>query len=137
MLIIEHTVETTATPSMIWNIWKDVENWKTWDHGIEYSHLDGPFQKGVTGTLKPKGGPEVKTILTSVEHLKGFSDEAKLPLSKIIVSHEMSVSKGKTLVTHRIEMKGFLSFFFAFVIGREMKKNLPKEMMSMIKLAET
>ena len=77
MLIIEHTVETTASPAAIWNIWQDVENWNTWDAGIEYSRLDGPFQTGTTGILKPKEGPLVKTKLTGVEPLKGFSDEAE------------------------------------------------------------
>lgn len=136
MLIIEHTVETTASPAAVWNIWQDVENWNTWDAGIEYSRLDGPFQTGTTGILKPKEGPLVKTTLTAVEPLKGFSDEAKLPLAKIVVSHEMRPSKGKTLITHRIEMKGPLAFLFAYLIGRGMKKNLPKEMMSLVKKAE-
>jgi hypothetical protein len=42
----------------------------------------------------------------------------------------------KTTVTHRIEMVGPLAFFFAFVIGRKMKKGLPLAMQSLIKKAE-
>ncbi|MBA2307246.1 SRPBCC family protein [Candidatus Dependentiae bacterium] len=137
MLIIKHTVETTASPQEIWNIWQDVANWNTWDHGIEYSTIDGPFQEGTTGTLKPKGGSLVHTKLTRVEPLKLFIDESKLPLARIIVSHYMNSSNGFTQVTHQIEMDGPLSFVFAFLIGRTMKKNLPQEMMAMVKKAET
>lgn len=137
MLITECTVITSASPSAVWQIWEDVSNWNTWDHGLEYSMIDGPFQVGTKGRLKPKEGPLVHTTLTQVEPLKLFVDEAKLPLTKIIVSHSMTESQGKTYVTHRIEMTGLLSFVFAFLIGRTMKKNLPQEMRAMVKKAET
>jgi len=136
MLIIRHTVRAKASPEVIWKIWEDVGHWNSWDHGIEYSTIDGPFAEGTTGTLKPKGGPLVHTKLTSVEPLKQFVDESKLPLAKIIVSHFLNVSNGVTEVTHQIEMKGPLAFFFAFVIGRKMKKNLPQEMRALVEKAE-
>ena len=136
MLIIKHTIATIASPSAIWQIWQDVANWNTWDHGIEFSTINGPFKVGTTGTIKPKGGPLINTTLTQVDPFKMFVDEAKLPLTRIIVSHSLIKSEGKTYVTHQIEMKGILSFVFAFLIGRSMKKNLPQEMMSMIKKAE-
>lgn len=137
MLIIKHTVETTASPSTIWQIWQDVSNWNTWDHGIEFSTINGPFKAGATGTIKPKGGPLIHTRLTQVEPMKMFVDEAKLPLTRIIVSHSLTESKGKTYVTHHIEMRGLLSFVFAFLIGRDMKKNLPQEMLAMVRKAES
>lgn len=137
VLIIKHTVETTASPEAIWEIWQDVTNWNTWDHGIEFSTIDGPFKAGTTGTLKPKGGPLVHTKLTVVEPKKLFIDEAKLTFARIIVSHFLTESNGKTHVTHQIEMTGTFAFFFAFVIGRNMKKNLPQEMEAMIKKAES
>jgi polyketide cyclase/dehydrase/lipid transport protein len=137
VLIIKHTVETTASPEAIWEIWQDVTNWNTWDHGIEFSTINGPFKAGTTGTIKPKGGPLVHTTLTLVEPMKMFIDEAKLPLTRIIVSHSLTESEGKTYVTHHIEMIGLLSFVFAFLIGRNMKKNLPQEMMAMVRKAES
>ncbi len=136
MLIIKHTIETKASPKAIWHIWQDVPNWNTWDHGIEFSTINGPFTSGTTGTLKPKGGPLVHTKLTKVEPMKMFVDESKLPLSRIIVSHYLTESQGKTQVTHQIEMTGPFAFIFAYLIGRTMKKNLPQEMAAMIKKAE-
>jgi hypothetical protein len=136
MLIIKHTVETKASASAVWSIWQDVQNWNTWDPGIEYATLNGPFEAGIKGTLKPKGGPLVQTCLTHVEPMKMFIDESKLPLARIIVIHTITESKGKRLVTHQIEMKGIFACLFAYLIGRNMKKNLPHEMMAMIKKAE-
>ena len=137
MLIIKHTVETTASPEAVWDIWQDVSNWNTWDPGIEFSSIDGPFKAGTTGTLKPKGGPLVHTKLTSVQPKRMFVDEAKLTLARIIVTHSLTESAGKTCVTHQIEMTGPLAFLFAFLIGRNMKKNLPQEMREMVKKAES
>lgn len=136
MLIIKHTIATKAPASCIWAIWQDVENWNTWDHGIEFSTLEGPFAKGTRGTLKPKGGPLVKTELTRVVPLKLFVDESRLFLGRIIVSHFLEEIDGKRHVTHQIEMTGPLSFVYAYLIGRTMKKNLPIEMESMIRKAE-
>lgn len=137
MLIIKHTVETSASPEDIWQIWQDVKNWNTWDYGIEYSNINGPFAEGAKGVLKPKGGPLVHTQLTCVEPFKKFVDESKLFLARIVVSHYLAQSAGKTLVTHQIEMKGPLAFLFAYLIGRTMKKNLPQEMETMVKKAES
>ncbi len=69
MFIIKHTVETKATPTQIWRIWEDVENWKTWDQQIELSQIDGPFQTGTTGSTKFVSTPLFKTLLTKVEPL--------------------------------------------------------------------
>lgn len=136
MLIIKHTVETIASPNAIWKIWQDVSNWNTWDHGLEFSKIDGSFKTGTTGTLKPKGGPIVQTKLIYVEPVKIFVDEAKLTLARIIVSHFLTEHEGKTQVTHQIEMKGPLAFFWSYLIGRNMKKNLPQEMLPMVRKAE-
>jgi hypothetical protein len=136
MLIITHTVETTASLSAIWKTWEDVSSWNTWDPCIESSTINGPFQAGTTGTLKLKKGSTLHTRLTQVEPMKMFVDEAKLPLTRIIVTHSLTKSGGKTCVTHKIEMKGLLSFLFAFLVGRDMKKKLPEEMMTMVRNAE-
>lgn len=137
MLIIKHTVETTDSSEAIWDIWQDVSNWNTWDHGIEFSTIDGPFQAGTTGTLKPKGGPLVHTKITSVEPKKMFVNEAKLILACVIFTHFVTELNGETYVTHQIEITGPLAFFFAIVMGPQMRKNLLQEMMELIYKAES
>ena len=137
MLIIEHTVETTASAKTIWKIWEDVESWKSWDHEIAWSEKDGPFETNATGRLKPKSGPVTRFVLTEVVPFEKFIDVANLPLTRLVFSHFLKTHKGKTNVTHRIEMFGGLSFLFAFVIGRSMKKNLPTSMLNLIAKAET
>lgn len=136
MLIIKHSVETSASPEDIWELWQDVANWNKWDGGVEYSTIDGPFVEGMTGTLKIKGGSLVRTTLTRVEPMKMFVEESKVFWTRIIVSHYLTESGGKTDVTHQIEMTGPLAFVFARLIGPSMKRNLVQGMEAMVKEAE-
>ncbi len=136
MLIKEHTLETELKEESIWRVWEDVKNWNLWDSGIEYSSIEGPFQVGTQGVLKPRGGPVIRTKLTVVEPMNMFVDEATLKGAKILVTHFLTRVGQKLTVTHRIEMKGPLSLFYSFVIGRDMRKNLPHEMMELVKRAE-
>jgi len=120
----------------IWRLWEDVSNWHTWDHGLEYATCDGPFATGTTGHVKPKRGPLVKTRLTHVEPRRQFVDEGKLFLARLIFTHTLLESAEETAVTHRIEIRGPLAFFYNWVMGRAMRKTLPAEMEAMVAKAE-
>lgn len=137
MYIVEHSVETTATPDQIWQVWQDVENWNSWDHETELSWLDGPFETGTRGYLKPVEGPFLRTLLIHVEPCKMFVQEAKLTFAKVVMTHVISQVCGKTKVTFRTEIRGLLAFFFACLIGRSIKKRIPTEMEEMLKKAMT
>ena len=137
MLIIKHTITTNASVEAIWNIWQDIKNWHTWDNVTEYYSLDGPFQEGTKGVYKPKGGPLIQVKLTQVEPLKIYAAECKLFLARIISSHCLSTSNGKTQVTQQIEIKGPLAFLFGYHLGNTLRKNLLVEMKSLIKKAES
>jgi hypothetical protein len=133
MRIVKHTIETKATPIQIWKVWEDVENWKTWDQEIELSRIDGPFQTGTTGCTKFNGTPLFKTLLTQVEPYKLVVQEAYLSFAKVISYQSMSQAKGITQVTFQVEIKGLLSFFYACLLGRFIKKKIPVEMEEMLK----
>ncbi len=136
MIITKHTIKTSLSPVAIWKLWEDVNNWNSWDQGVESSSIEGPFKIGAQGRLKPKGGPALNIRLTDVEYLKTFVCESKLPFARIIVSHFLTASRGQTVISHQIEIKGPLAMLFAYLIGRQMKKNLPDEMAAMITKVE-
>ncbi len=136
MLITRHTITTEASPEDIWNIWGDIKNWHTWDNVTEYYSLDGPFHAGTTGEWKSKDGPRVKITLTRVEPLKAYVAECKLFLARLISSHFLTTSDGKTQVTQQFEIKGHLAFLFAYHLGPKLKKDLLVEMESLRKKAE-
>ena len=136
MIIIKYTMETTVLPFKIWKVLQDVENWNSWDHETEFSRIEGPFQTGTRGCLKPVGGPLLETVLTHVEPLKIFVQEAKLTLARAVMTHVISQVAGKTLVTFQTEVRGPLALLYFFMIGRSIKKKIPLEMKEMLKKAK-
>ena len=137
MLIVKHTIETNATPIQIWKVWEDVEKWKTWDQEIELSRIDGPFQAGTTGCTKFVGTPLFKTLLTQVEPHQLVVQEAHLSFAKVISYQSMNHVAGKTQVTFQVEIRGLLSLFYAWMLGRFIKKKVPAEMEKMLQRVKT
>ena len=137
MLIVKHTMDTHATREDIWNIWQDVEKWNTWDHAVEYSSIQGAFKGGTKGTWKIKSEPVFSFDLTRVEYLKTFVLEVKLFLARIVCSHYLTQEAGKTRVTHQVEIKGPLAFFYAYHVGASVRKNIPAEMEVLVNKAES
>ncbi len=134
MLIVKHTVETKAAPIQIWKLWEDVENWKKWDTNIDFSRIDGPFQTGTTGCTKFLGNPPFKTLLSQVEPLKLVVQETYLSYATAICYQSMSQVEGITRVTFQVEIRGPMSFLYAFLLGRSIKKKIPREMGEMLKM---
>ncbi len=137
MLISTYTIETKASQESVWNIWQDIKNWNTWDLATEYSSINGPFKEGAEGSWKAKGGPLLSIKVTRVEPLKMSVIEFKLFLARIIVSHHIFESAGKTYVTEHIEIKGPLGFLFAYHSGHIIKKNLLQGLEALVKKAES
>lgn len=135
-MIFGYEIETAAPAWAVWQVWEDVARWKEWSLGLEQSRIVGAFTNGAKGTITPKKAPEIAMELVQVVPMVGFTSKSKLFLSQIIVSHSLEDKQSKTVVTHRVEIQGPLAFFFSFVIGRKMKKNLPRDMRNFVKKAE-
>jgi len=136
MLIIEHSIKTKAKPEAIWALWSDISTWKAWDHGIGEGGLDDGFREGTTGWLKPKGGPKVKFQLLKVETNKSFHNRSALPLTSLDFIHTLERQGEYTIVTHRVEMSGLLTFIFSKIIGKGIKKDMPGAMAKLVEMAE-
>jgi hypothetical protein len=136
MLIIKHSIQTTAPAWAVWKVLSDVSSWPAWDSATEYSSINGPFATGTTGELKPKGGPVLQTKLTKVEPMKMFVQEAKLTLARVVMSHFLTETDGNVTVTFQTELHGPLAFVWALLIGRDIKRKIPIEMSAMLKIAE-
>ncbi|KPN61547.1 Polyketide cyclase / dehydrase and lipid transport [Aliiroseovarius crassostreae] len=124
------TVPTHASASQIWAHWQDTENWPAWDSELDWVRLEGPFEVGTTGKMKPSAGPEVAFELSEVSHEKSFSDTARLPLTKMVFQHEYlpqpDTETGQ--IRHTVSMTGLLAPLFGQVIGRQIKAHLRSAM---------
>ena len=137
MLVAEFSVQSNATPHAVWSLWSDVSNWKSWDDEVEFSSLEGPFQIGTSGTIKPRGGPRTKFIILDIVTHRRFHDRSYLPFARLDFMHSIEVHGERVLVTHRVEMTGVLTFLFSRLIGNKIKKGLPHAVAKLIAMAET
>ena len=136
MLVVEHSVETEVVPEQIWELWRDVENWKSWDDQIEYSRVDGPFQAGSFGETKFISTPPMKTLLTDVVENELVVQEAYLPLARVVSFQSMQREREITRVTFRVEVRGFLAPLYALKIGKFVREKVPVEVEQMLALLQ-
>lgn len=136
MWTAEYTIVTDASKESIWMTWADVENWNRWDEGVEWCRLNGDFKVGATYTLKPKGGPEARAVITDCQPLKSFADLTSLPLAKMEFAHELRDDKDGLHVTHRVTISGLLGFLFVQVIGKDTARDFPKTIGNLVRVAK-
>lgn len=137
MQVTTHTIETEATPSQIWKVLEDVENWKNWDTHLEFSEIDGPFCAGTKGNKKFKDTPALKTLLKEVERNKRVVQEAYLPGAKVVTYQEISKTNGKTQVTFRVDIEGLAASLFYEKLESFIRRKVPLELDKMVKQAST
>ncbi len=130
------TIETNATREQIWKLWANVENWNSWDGQVKFSKLNGKFEKGTYGVLKPVKSPKSKFKLVSVENLRAFTTRSYLPLAKMDFTHELHEKEGQLYITHGIKITGVFTFLFSRIIGAKIIEELPKAMETLSKMAE-
>lgn len=124
-----HTIVTSkATAQQMWRLFEDVNNWHTWDAGIEYASMEGKFEKGNHFVLKPKGGPKVKIELAETIPGKRFTDLTRFPLAKMYGDHVFEETNEGLRVTTTMTVKGPLSFLWARLVAAGIAASLPEEM---------
>lgn len=134
----ETTVTTTASAEQVWALWAKPGEWSRWDDGIEWVTLDGAFAAGTHGNLKPTGGPKVKFVILDAQPQRGFKDRSFLPLTQLDFIHTYTPATSSEQggqITHRVEMRGWLTPLFRYVIGRDIQKTLPATLARLGQLA--
>lgn len=132
-----HTLETSASPDIIWKIWSDVPNWKDWDDGLKDAKLKGEFKKGTKGFIFPKKGRKSKFKIVEFEEGKSYTFKTNLPLGGLYVKRTLEVRDGKTFFTHEIWFKGITKRIFAKALGQDFREILPEVMEKIKLIAET
>ena len=131
-----HSITTTeVSKEQMWKLFSDVNNWHTWDKGIEYAQLDGKFEKGNSFILKPKGGPKVKIELEECIPNKLFRDLTKFPLAEMRGEHTYEETAEGLKITTTMTVKGILSFLWVKIVAQDIADSLPVEMAEQIKFA--
>ena len=131
-----HSIVTKeVTKEQMWKLFADVNNWHTWDEGIEFAKMEGKFEKGNFFTLRPKGGPNVKVKLLETVENKSFLDVTKFPLAKMFDNHTFEETPQGLKITNTISVTGVLGFLWRKIVAQKIVDSLPNDMQTQIKAA--
>ncbi|MEV0297907.1 hypothetical protein [Nocardia sp. NPDC050710] len=126
---------STAAPAAFFAKWADMATWPEWNADTEWARLDGPFQQGATGTLKPKGGPKVGFIVERLSDTE-FVDVSKLVGARLIVDHQVGTDADRTTVTVTISIEGPLSWLWTTIMGGGLAESVQPDLDALVAAAE-
>ncbi|HEX9362865.1 MAG TPA: SRPBCC family protein [Candidatus Dormibacteraeota bacterium] len=110
MAFREASVETTASPSRVWQVWSDVNHWPDWNPDMNESRLDGPLKLGATGMINTKSGGKHDVVVTHYEDGRSFELESTaLPGTKMAIRATIAPSGNGSLITQGFEPRGLLA----------------------------
>src|SRR3989442_5252140 len=67
------SVETTASPDRVWQIWSDMSTWEDWNPNVSTMDWQGGFVSGSTGVMNTKAGQHHSMQLVDVQPGRGFA----------------------------------------------------------------
>lgn len=129
------TVTKEINSQQLWKLFADVNNWHTWDKGIEFARLEGRFEKGNFFMLRPKGGPTVKIELIETIINRKFTDVTRFPLAKMTDEHLFEETKDGLRITNTLFVEGILSFLWIRLVANKIVQSLPEDIQTQIKAA--
>ena len=135
MWMTEYSIESKASGANIWKVMTDVENWKKWVGGLEYSRLDGDFGDGVFGTLKNLKGPKSRFCIKDVIENKSFIMQSKFMTCTMDGIHEITNENDVIKIKLGVRIRGPLAFILK-VPARSAEKSLPLAAKKLSELAE-
>lgn len=121
----------------LWQLFADVNNWHTWDDGVEFASIEGKFEQGNHFILKPKNGPKVKIELVETIPARKFTDLTRFPLAKMWGEHLFEETPEGLRMTTTMTVKGPLSFLWVKLVAADIVKGLPADMEAQIAKAAT
>lgn len=106
-------------PQQIWQVWEDINNWHTWNPGVEYCKLEKSFSTGNSFILKPLGTPPVNIQLVAVEKNRLFTDCTRFPGAKMYGNHQMEETDEGLKITTTMTITGPFGFLWRKLIGEK------------------
>jgi len=115
-----HSERTKASPAAVWELWEDPARWPEWNEQLEYGELEGEFAEGERIRVKFRRGGKMQFEIVAIEPGRLFVDESRLPGARFGHEHRVeSLGGGMAEITHRLYVRGFMSWFWSLLLGRK------------------
>jgi hypothetical protein len=128
---------TTASPEKVWSLWRDPNNWSTWNSGIASAHVGGPIANDAKGTMTTNRGSTHDVVFSNFVEGRGFSiTMAGPPLTTITFTCEITPDGSGSTIAQHAEIAGPLGFIFGPMMGNEMAKHFVPVLDDLARAAE-
>jgi uncharacterized protein YndB with AHSA1/START domain len=129
----EDSIETSAPPARVWELFSNVARWKDWNAGIESIELHGPFAEGTTFAMQSPGQEDLTSTLIEVIPNESFTDETVVDETRVLVRHNLvPLASGRTRIINSTQITGP----GATEIGLMVASDFPEVLAALKNLAE-
>lgn len=135
-LITAVHAQTTAAPDAIFAVWADMARWPEWNSDTEWVRLDGAFEQGARGRLKPAGAPSVPFVVSRLEPGRRFTDVSRLWGARLTFDHRIIESETGRLVQLTIELTGPLHRLWRRLMGAGLISSAQVDLDALVRRAE-
>jgi uncharacterized protein YndB with AHSA1/START domain len=134
---VEHSIDTSALPEQVWQLWADVAGWPEWNGDIERIELDGSFAAGGRIMMAPIGQEAIELRIAEAVEPELFVDEADFGDVLIRTTHRVErVGDERSRVTYRMEISGPAADTLGPQLGPEISGDFPETLAALVARAE-
>lgn len=131
------SVETTAPPEKVWQIWSDMSTWGEWNPNVSTMDWNGGFVSGSTGVMNTRAGQHHKMQLIEVQPGRSFA-----LLTTVIPGSQFRfncrVEPGpKTKITQTVEVGGLLGPVTGWMFGPQVSSDFGTLLANLARKAES
>ena len=132
------SVETTASPDRVWQIWSDMSTWGDWNPNVSTMDWQGGFVSGSTGVMNTKAGQHHSMQLVDVQPGRGFAlVTSVVPGTKFRFNCRIELAGAKTTISQTVEIGGPLGPVMGGMLGRQVSKEFGILRANVARKAET
>ena len=131
------TISVNTTKANVWQTLIDVQNWHQWDTELLEANLEGIFEKGAKGTMKPKTGPKLKFYISELIPNHSYTINTIMPVGELVIKRSLIETNKEIHFTDDIAFTGFLKYIFGVMLGGQFRKVLPEVMNNFKRIAES
>lgn len=123
----EHSTDTSASAEVVWELYRDVAGWPTWNKAVQRLELDGDFAAGTTGRLFPPGAGPLPFRIVAAQQAAGYTSETDIADTVTLrtMSSLAPLPDGGTRITVRSELVGPAAPYFAESFGPALAAGVP------------
>ena len=126
---LTHTVDIAAPPSVVWDVWTDLERWPEWTASMSSIErlAPGPLAVGLRVRIEQPKLPSSELTVMEVTPRRTFSWGASRPGTRVTASHAIEPLGNGSRATLAVSFEGWLGALIGRMIRARSEQYLKLE----------